>query len=147
MKKIISALVTCLLMLVNVAKAEELKEGVNYKFTLGGQNLFAKLYQLKNGVAVVETMPGKYLTAASSEDGAAVNAGGTKDGATKWKLIDNGAGMWNFVHADNGANALCMGGVGPKGDGKATGVLTLRRNNAGGAGNKDQLWKFEGAVK
>ena len=147
MKKVISALVTCLLMLVNVAKAEELKEGVRYKFTLGGATLYAKLSQLKDGVAVVETMTGKYLAAASSEDGAAVNAGGTKDAANKWKLIDNGDGMWNFVHADNGANALCMGGVGPKGDGKPTGVMTLRRNNAGGAGNKDQLWKFEGAAK
>lgn len=147
MKKVISALITSLLMLVSVAKAEDLKEGVSYQFSLGGQTLGVRLLQLKGGAAVIQISDnGECLAAASSEDGAAVK-GATKDKANKWKLIDNGAGMWNIVHADNGANALCMGGVGPKGDGKANGVLTLRRNNAGGAGNKDQLWKFEGVAK
>jgi hypothetical protein len=146
LRKAFAALAALVLMLGTNAKAQELKEGVRYKFSLSGATLYAKLSDLKGGVAVVEISPGKFLTAASSEDGAVVKDGG-KDKANKWKLIDNGAGMWNFVHADNGANALCMGGVGPKGDGKPTGVLTLRRNNAGGAGNKDQLWKLEGEAK
>jgi hypothetical protein len=149
MNKFKRAIVTAFLALAAVfagnAKAEDLKEGVRYKFTLSGATLYAKLSELKDGVATVEIDAGQYLTAASSEEGAAVK-GGPKAKANKWKLIDNG-GVWNFVHAENGANALSMGGVSPKGEGKPTGELKLRRNNAGGAGNKDQLWKFEGEAK
>ena len=54
MKKVISALITSLLMLVSVAKAEDLKEGVSYQFSLGGQTLGVRLLGLKDGAAVIQ---------------------------------------------------------------------------------------------
>lgn len=148
-KNAISALATSLLMLlmlVSVANAQDLKEGVRYKFTQGGAILYVKLSQLKDGMAYIETQTGKWLTATGAGEGAVVKGDGNKDAATKWKLVNNGNG-WNFLNAANPANALCRDGVGPKGEGKSTGVLKLRRNNAGGAGNTDQLWKLEGEAK
>lgn len=74
-----------------------------------------------------------YLTAESSEAGTTVITNGPS-AKTKWKLVElSGREYWTFLHADNGANALTH----------SPGALKLRRNNAGGKGNSDQLWKLE----
>lgn len=73
-----------------------------------------------------------YLTAESSEEGATVITNGPS-AKTKWVVVMNSGGLVNFLHADNKANALTH----------FPGALKLRRNNSGGKGNTDQLWKLE----
>jgi hypothetical protein len=73
-----------------------------------------------------------YLTAKSSEEGATVITNG-ESAETIWVVSMNSGGEVTFLHADNKANALSH----------FPGELKLRRNNDGGKGNKDQIWKLE----
>jgi hypothetical protein len=136
MKKLVTSF--ALAIFASGAFAEDLKEGVKYEFSQGDTQLYVTFEGLDGLTAYVHTESG-YLQAASSDDGAAVKADGEK--AHKWNLQKNSNG-WNIRHVDNEANVLCRVGYGPKGDGKATGAFKLRRNNAGGAGNVDQLWQM-----
>lgn len=149
MKTVFTIIVTLSLMLGLHAQAqdkvEDLKEGVNYKFTQGGAVLYVKLDQLKDGIAYIETERGKWLYARGTEEGDVIEGNGSKDQATRW-VITKGSKGWSFTHAAKPANALCREGVGPKGDGKSTGVLKLRRHNAGGNGMEDQLWQLQGVA-
>lgn len=123
------------------ASAEVLEDG-KYMFrnNHGGQVLALAVVLTKKGtveengiyeVKVCDSLSGEaigYLSAASSDDGAEVNW--NSENATGWQLHKNSNG-WNFLHTDNGANAVSH----PEGV-----TLKLRRNNAGGNGNADQLW-------
>jgi hypothetical protein len=127
------------------ANAEELECGTKISFTNMGGRIVVVLEReddMKEGVYYVKLVEGGsqgfnedgnwgYLTAESSDAGATVNTNG-ESAETKWALVDNGNG-WNFLHADNGANALTH----------FPGALKLKRNNDGGRGNKDQLWVIE----
>lgn len=126
------------------ATAADLEVGKTIVFTNMGATIhvvFEREADMKAGVYYVKLVNGSrgfredgkwgYLTADSSDAGATVNTNG-KSAKTKWTLVDNGNG-WNFLHADNGANALSH----------FPGALKLRKNNDGGKGNKDQLWVKE----
>ena len=126
------------------ATAADLELGKTTTFTNMGaqiQVVFEREADMKAGVYYVKLVNGSqgfredgkwgYLTAESSDAGATVITNG-KSAKTKWTLVDNGNG-WNFLHADNGANALSH----------FPGALKLRRNNDGNKGNKDQLWVKE----
>ncbi len=109
-----------------------------YTFTNGPATLYVTLTNKgddEKAVYEVDTNVG-YLSASSSDDGAKVVADGPCD--TFWTLHENSNG-WNFLHSKNGANALSNS------DGKGT--LKLRRNNAGGKGNADQLWQMKKGQK
>lgn len=89
----------------------------------------------ENAIFLIHTGQGdspSTLSAASSDDGAKVDFRGSKD--TLWVLHDNGGGKWNLLHSKNEANALSK---------NKDSTLKLRRNNAGGEGNADQLWKIK----
>ncbi len=127
------------------ANAEELECGQKTSFTNMGARIvvvFEREDDMKEGVYYVKLVEGGsqgfredskwgYLTAESSNAGATVITNG-ESAETKWVMVENSNG-WNFLHADNGANALTH----------FPGALKLRRNNDGGNGNKDQLWVKE----
>ncbi len=127
------------------ANAEELECGKKTSFTNMGARIvvvFEREDDMKEGVYYVKLVEGGsqgfredskwgYLTAESSDAGATVITNGPS-AKTKWVLVENSNG-WNFLHEDNGANALTH----------FPGALKLRRNNDGGKGNKDQLWVKE----
>lgn len=132
-------------MLEGSATAADLEVGKQIAFTNMGANIqvvFEREADMKAGVYYVKLVAGGsqgfredgdwgYLTAESSDAGSTVITNG-KSAKTKWVLVENSNG-WNFLHADNPANALSH----------FPGALKLRRNNDGGRGNKDQLWVKE----
>ena len=140
------AFVTMFATFAGTATADETLRGKTVTFTNGGATI----------VVFVEREPGMvtgeihaklvaggsrgfredgkwgYLTAESSEEGATVITNGPS-AKTIWKLVENSGGEVTFLHKDNQANALSH----------YPGALKLRRNNSGGKGNTDQLWKMK----
>ncbi len=139
------AFVTMFAIFEGSATAADLELGKKTTFTNMGANIrvvFEREADMKAGVYYVKLVEGGsqgfredgkwgYLTAESSDAGSTVITNGTS-AKTKWVLVENSNG-WNFLHADNKANALSH----------FPGELKLRRNNDGGKGNKDQLWVKE----
>jgi hypothetical protein len=131
--KVASGIFALAVMFAATAKAEVLTDGA-YSFRNGNAILNVKLTKVStrgnDGIYEVDTNVG-YLSAANSEDGTKVDATGSK--GTSWVLVKNSNG-WSFHHSDNGANCVSHSG---------DGNLKLRRSNAGGKGNADQLWQMK----
>lgn len=155
MKAVITALVTLTLILVSQAQAQEvkvlneMKDGGKYylyRQTNPKDRIILKIEELKDGFAFVKFYDENgnaagYLTAADSNEGTVCNITGMPK-THKWYLNPNSYG-WNFVHPDNRANAVAFKGIDKKtGAGTVTG-MALRRNNGGGNGNQDQIFRLE----
>lgn len=135
------AFVTMFAMFEGGATAADLELGKQTKFTNMGAHIQVVLERdadMKAGEYYVKLAGGSqgfrednkwgYLTAESSEAGSTVITNGPSAN-TIWFLVE-GSNGWNFLHADNRANALSH----------FPAALKLRRNSDGGNGNKDQLW-------
>lgn len=122
------------------AKADAPEDGVYQITNNSGDGVVAYKFRLekvgtsgKSGVYVIHTGDGDapaFLSAESSDDGAKVEFRGSKK--THWQLIENSNG-WSLHHKDDATNCLSVTKNG----------LRLRRANADGGGNADQIWKLK----
>ena len=132
----IFAFAAMLTMYAGSAQAQVLEDG-SYSFTVqkvGGFNATIKKVGMagKRGVYVIQNGNVGNLSYSSKEDGAKVEKNGPN--ASRWVLHKNSGG-WNLMVEGKEENVLSIGGGPDK--------MTLRRNNAGGKGNSDQIFQIE----
>lgn len=139
--KIATGLFALTLMFTGTAKAEVLQDG-RYFFSNASQKMRWDIKKVgmqgKDGIYEIWYNGEQRLETENANDGTQVGADLGK--GTKWVLHWNGnkdTGGWTVHHKDNAANVIS----------NIDGVLKLRRANAGGRGNADQIWKHKVFVR